>query len=187
MQSFEVGRPREEVWRFFADVEDVASCLPGARLNGPPLNNQVQGRFVVKLGPILASFAGAAKIERNDETYSGRILGGGQDANAGSRASGEIEYRLSARESGPATKVELEIRALMTGPLAQFGRGRVVEDLTKRILATFAANVEAKLSGRGEKVVSGEPFYAGSLLKDLATARLSALVEPIRRMFRPRD
>ena len=187
VQSFEVGRPREEVWRFFADVEDVASCLPGARLNGPPLNNQVQGRFVVKLGPILASFAGAAKIERNDETYSGRILGGGQDANAGSRASGEIEYRLSARNSGPATKVELEIRALMTGPLAQFGRGRVVEDLTKRILATFAANVEAKLSGRGEKVVSGEPFYAGSLLKDLATARLSALVEPIRRMFRPRD
>ena len=74
VQSFEVGRPREEVWRFFADVEDVASCLPGARLNGPPLNNQVQGRFVVKLGPILASFAGAAKIERNDETYSGRIL-----------------------------------------------------------------------------------------------------------------
>ena len=75
----------------------------------------------------------------------------------------------------------------MTGPLAQFGRGRVVENMTKRILATFAANVEAKLSGRGEKVVSGEPFYAGSLLKDLATARLSALVEPIRRMFRPRD
>ena len=187
VQSFEVGRPREEVWGFFADVEDVVSCLPGARLNGPPLNNQVQGRFVVKLGPILASFAGAAKIERNDETYSGRILGGGQDADAGSRASGEIEYRLSARDSGSATKVELEIRALMTGPLAQFGRSRVVEDLTKRILETFAANVEAKLGGRGEEVVSGDPLSASSLVRDIATARLSALVEPIRRMFRPRD
>jgi carbon-monoxide dehydrogenase small subunit len=135
----------------------------------------------------LATFTGAAKIERNDETYSGRILGGGQDANAGSRARGEIEYRLSARDSGPATKVELKIRALTTGQLAQFGRSRVVEDLTKRILETFAANVEAKLSDRGEEVVSGEPFYAGSLLRDLAKERLSALIEPIRRMFRPRD
>lgn len=187
VQSFKVDRTREEVWRFFADVEDVASCLPGARLNGPPVDNQVQGRFVVKLGPILASFTGAAKIERSDETYSGIILGGGQDANASSRAIGEIEYRLSALGSVPVTKVDLEIRALITGPLAQFGRSRIFEDITKRILETFAANMDAKLSGHVDMVASDAPLHVGSLLKDLAKAKLLALVSPIRRILRSRE
>lgn len=187
MQSFKVDRTREEVWRFFADVEDVASCLPGARLNGPPLDNQVQGRFVVKLGPILASFTGAAKIERSDKTYSGIISGSGQDANASSRAIGEIEYRLSALDSVPVTKVDLEIRALITGPLAQFGRSRIFEDITKRILETFASNMDAKLSGHVDKVASDAPLHVGCLLKDLAKAKLLALVSPIRRILRSRE
>jgi carbon-monoxide dehydrogenase small subunit len=186
-QSFQVDRPPAEVWRFFADIEGVAACLPGARLNGPPVDNHVRGQFTVKLGPIAASFSGEARIERNDENYSGVILGGGQDARASSRATGEIEYRLSALAAGAATKVDLEIRALIAGPLAQFGRGGIVEDLTKRIVDVFSRNIEAGLSGHGDRVVSDTSLQAGSLLKDLVKARLLALLEPILRMFRSRE
>jgi carbon-monoxide dehydrogenase small subunit len=180
-QSFRVDCPREEVWRFFADVQEVASCLPGARLNGPPVDNCVEGHFSAKLGPITASFSGEARIERYSDSYSGMILGGGQDARAGSRAAGEVEYKLVAIENQAATRVDLEIRALIAGPLAQFGRSGIVDDLTKRIVDAFAKNLEAKLSGRGELQTS---FQAGSLLKDAMTARLKSLLEPVLRIFR---
>jgi carbon-monoxide dehydrogenase small subunit len=186
-QSFQVDRPPAEVWRFFADIEGVAACLPGARLNGPPVDGHVRGQFTAKLGPIAASFSGEARIERNDETHSGVILGGGQDARAGSRASGEIEYRLSALDAGAATQVDLEIRALIAGPLAQFGRSGIVEDLTRRIVDVFSRNIEAVLSGDGDRVVPDTSLQAGSLLKDLVKARLLALLEPILRMFRSRE
>jgi len=186
-QSFRVDRPREEVWRFFADIEGVVSCLPGARLNGPPVDNHVQGQFTVKLGPIAASFSGKARIERNDESYSGTILGGGQDARASSRAIGEIGYRLTALDAGAATKVDLEIRALIAGPLAQFGRSGIVEDLTKRIVDTFSSNMEARLCGHGDQVVSNTSLQAGSLLKEVVKARLLALLQPILWMFRSRE
>jgi carbon-monoxide dehydrogenase small subunit len=184
-QSFTVDRPRNEVWRFFADIEGVAACLPGARLIGPPVDNRVQGQFTVKLGPITASFSGAARIERNEDSFRGMILGSGQDTGASSRATGEIEYGLLALEGGAATRVDLEIRALIAGPLAQFGRGGIMDDLTKRIVGVFAVNMEARLSGRGNRVATDAPLQAGSLLKELIKARLVALLHPILRMFRP--
>ncbi|MEH2473366.1 carbon-monoxide dehydrogenase small subunit [Nitrobacteraceae bacterium AZCC 2161] len=186
-QSFTVDRPRDEVWRFFADVEGVAACLPGARLRGPPVDNRVQGQFTVKLGPITASFSGAARIERNEDDFRGMILGSGRDTGAGSRATGEIEYRLLALQAGAATKVDIEIRALIAGPLAQFGRGGIMDDLTKRIVDVFAANIEARLSGRAGHIANDAPLHAGTLLKDLMKARLVTLMGPVLRMFRPRD
>jgi carbon-monoxide dehydrogenase small subunit len=182
-KSFTVNRPREEVWRFLADVQEVASCLPGARLNGPPVDNCVEGQFSARLGPITASFSGRARIERDDASYSGMISGGGQDARAASRAAGEIEYRLVAIESH-ATQVGLEIRALMAGPLAQFGRSGIVDDLAKRIVEVFARNLEAKMGGDGEQVVLQTSLQAGSLLRNVMVARLKSLLEPVLRIFR---
>jgi carbon-monoxide dehydrogenase small subunit len=186
-QSFRVGRPRGEVWRSFADVQGMASCLPGVRLKGPPVDNRVQGQFSVKLGPIAASFSGEAKIERVDDSYRGIILGGGQDARAGSRAAAEVEYRLVAIESDAATQVDLEIRALIAGPLAQFGRSGIVDDLTRRIIDTFAKNLETKLSGRGHQAEFQTSFQAGSLLKDIIVARLKSLMEPVLLIFKSRQ
>jgi carbon-monoxide dehydrogenase small subunit len=183
-KSFRVNRPRAEVWRFLADVQEVASCLPGARLNGPPVDNCVEGQFSAKLGPITASFSGQARIERNDASYSGMISGGGQDARAASRAAGEIEYRLVAIENQTATQVDLEIRALVAGPLAQFGRSGIVDDLTRRIVDVFARNLEAKMGGDGEQVVLQTSLPAGSLLRSVMVARLKSLLEPVLRIFR---
>jgi carbon-monoxide dehydrogenase small subunit len=179
-QSFSVNRTRDEVWKFLENIEEVAACLPGARLAGPPVNNLVQGQFSAKLGPITASFAGDAKIERIDKDYSGLILGGGQDRSAGSRAAGEVDYKLVSEENGTRTRVDLEIRALIAGPLAQFGRSGIVDDLTKRIIDAFARNLELKLSGgvgQGELQTS---FEAGSLIKDVLVARVKRFLSSVK-------
>src|SRR6185503_7320799 len=77
-QSFTVHHPIDEVWRFFADVPAVASCLSGASIEGDASGHTVRGKMRVKVGPISPEFHGIAEIERNDADYSGTLRGSGQ-------------------------------------------------------------------------------------------------------------
>jgi carbon-monoxide dehydrogenase small subunit len=146
LQSFEVSCPAQDVWEFFGDIERVVRCLPGASLTRPP----------------------------DDEKLCGVVLGAGNDRLSGSRAAGEIEYVLLPADEG--TRVELVIRALLAGPLAQFGRSGIVEDLVSRVAQAFARNLEARLTGSGSDIETptSAPLAAGSLLRQVLATRLKA-------------
>jgi len=175
-QSFTVSRPPAEVWVFFGDVKRVVPCMPGARLTHPQAGDQVEGQMSVKLGPITANFAGRARIERDNRLQRGVILGAGRDQSGGSRAAGEVEYILDGTPDG-GTRVNLSIRALLVGPLAQFGRGAIVEDLVARLTETFARNLEARLTGTATGDSSAEaPLQMGSLVGQVIWARLKYVV-----------
>ena len=180
-QSFEVSCPPGEVWKFFSNIEQVARCLPGASLTRPPDGNKVNGKFSAKLGPITTTFTGAARIVRDDDNLRGVVLGAGNDRLSGSRAVSEIEYRLLPEGTG--TRVELMIRVLLVGPLAQFGRSGIVEDIVARVAQAFARNLEARLTGSvsGLEMQTSAPLAAGSLLRQALAARLRAVLA---RLFR---
>ena len=180
-QSFEVSCRPGEVWKFFSDIEQVARCLPGASLTRPPDGNKVNGKFSAKLGPITTTFTGAARIVRDDDNLRGVVLGAGNDRLCGSRAVGEIEYRLLPEGTG--TRVELMIRVLLVGPLAQFGRSGLVEDIVARVAQAFARNLEARLTGSVSELEmqTSAPLAAGSLLRQALAARLKAVLV---RLFR---
>jgi carbon-monoxide dehydrogenase small subunit len=173
-QSFAVSCPPEDVWTFFGDIEQVVRCLPGASLTRPPDGDKVNGKFSAKLGPITATFAGEARITRDDETMRGVVLGAGGDPLSGSRAAGEIEYALFPASAG--TRVDLVIRALLAGPLAQFGRSGIVNDLVARVVQAFTRNLEARLtrSVSGRETQTSAPLRAGSLLGQVLVARVKA-------------
>ena len=178
-QSFTVSRPPTEVWEFLGDIARVVPCMPGARLTRPPDGDVVDGQMSVKLGPITANFAGQARIKRNDQLRRGVIMGAGQDQSGGSRAAGEAEYTLTDTSDG-GTLVSLSIRALLVGPLAQFGRGGIVKDLVARITTTFARNLEARLAGTAPLDSSAQfPLQIGSLLSDFIWARLKSAITRI--------
>jgi carbon-monoxide dehydrogenase small subunit len=136
----------------FGDIGQMAACLPGASLTGHPTPEHVEGVIRVKLGPISAGFRGAARIERDLNTMSGRIVGTGDDQRSRSSAQGEIRYRLVPIEQGIATRVELSIGYRLQGILAQIAREGLVRGLAARLTTEFASNVELQLSGN---VVSG--------------------------------
>jgi carbon-monoxide dehydrogenase small subunit len=182
-QTFVVGRPIDEVWAAIENVRLVAACLPGAHLDSAVVDDIVVGSFSIKLGPITASFSGKAKIKRDDEMRRGSILGGGQDARAGSRASGEVDYRLVP--NGQETRVELEIRALLAGPLAQFGRSGITNDLAKRIIQAFSENLERKLSGASEEQMQTS-LNVGSLMSAVLISRIKRLWAPISSLYKGR-
>ena len=176
LQSFEVSCPPQDVWEFFGDIERVVRCLPGASLTRPPDGDRVDGKFSARLGPITATFTGAARIVRDDEKLRGVVLGAGNDRLSGSRAAGEIEYVLLP--AGGGTRVELVIRALLAGPLAQFGRSGIVEDLVSRVAQAFARNLEGRLMGSGSDIETptSAPLAAGSLLRQVLATRLKAVL-----------
>jgi carbon-monoxide dehydrogenase small subunit len=174
-QSFITSQPPDTVWALFADLARVVPCLPGATLTQPPAGDLVEGRMSVKLGAITANFTGRARILRDETRRRGVIMGAGNDRLSGSRAAGEVEYMLEPAAGG-GTHLSLTIRALLVGPLAQFGRSGIVNDLVARITQVFARNLEARLTGTGaDDVAAQAPLAVGGLLWQVIVARVTAL------------
>ena len=174
-QSFTVNHPRSAVWDFFGAVDRVASCMPGVSLSAPPTGDHVAGQIDIKLGPIGAAFAGEADIERDGATYRGVIRGGGRDKLSATRARGEVTYTLVEADGGRATRVDLAVAFALAGPLAQFSRAALVNDLVQRLNAAFATNLEARLAGANTAPAPAK-LDAGSLLLSVAWTRIKALI-----------
>jgi carbon-monoxide dehydrogenase small subunit len=178
-QSFVVHYPRQQVWDFFGRVRDVAACLPGASLVEEPTDNHAEGKMRVKIGPITAEFRGEADIERDEKTYSGKIIGAGSDVRSSSSTRGMINYSLRPSDGGRATEVAITVGYTLTGMLAQFGRSGIVQDVASRLTAAFAQNLEARLGGKAleDLPVSGEGLNAVTLLLGLIRDCFKALLK----------
>ncbi len=143
--SFEVPFPAERVWAFMVDLPAVAGCLPGASVTSME-GDRVKGKVAVKFGPMSAAFNGTARLERDDAARAATLRGAGQDSLSQSRATGDIAYRLESL-SGAATRVHIDMRYSLQGPLAQFSRSGLVRDFVRRMIAEFGRNVTARLQG----------------------------------------
>jgi aerobic carbon-monoxide dehydrogenase small subunit len=178
-QSFTIHRPLTEIWEFLGDPAKVATCLPGASASADSSGRKVAGKMRIKVGPITAEFHGAAELERDATSHSGVIQGSGRDPRGGSATRGRIQFRLLALEAN-ATKVELNVGYRLTGPLAQFSRADIVQDIAARLIGVFAQNVEARLSGNKEGSAAPAAFDAGGLFLSVVVRRVKKL---LRRVF----
>ena len=87
-QNFSVPHPREHVWNAFNNVEALANCFPGAKITRSDGLEAFSGEVTAKLGPMRLRFVGDGKVERNPESWSGRVHGKGRDkgSNSGAKA-----------------------------------------------------------------------------------------------------
>jgi carbon-monoxide dehydrogenase small subunit len=183
-QSFTVSHPIDEVWAFFGRIEEVAACLPGASLAGPPQEgpdgSRVDGQIRVKVGPIAAEFQGVADVARDDATLSGTIIGSGRDRRSNSATRGVIRYALRPGEGASETHVDVDVGYTLTGMLAQFGRSGLVQDVANRLTAAFVRNLEARLahgsSGDAAAPAKAEELNALSLITAVVVARMKRLL-----------
>lgn len=179
-QEFLVEQSVEIVWDFFADVPEVAECMPGTELSEERQDGSYAGKMSVKLGPMTAVFEGEARVERDDYARSGHIRGAGVDRRGGSRAQVEIDYRLEEAPEG--TKVIVDADLTLAGAAAQFGRTGLVKEISNRLARQFVECLEAKLSFPGEAggmpaEVRGFSLFFSSLWASMAGA--------IRRIVKP--
>jgi carbon monoxide dehydrogenase subunit G len=143
-QEFSVDRPVDAVWAFFADVPDVARCLPGAELTDDLGGDQYAGKLEAKLGPMTVSFDGKASVTRDEEARTGHIDGSGADRRGGSRGRVKVDY--SVEPEGDGTKVVVDADVTLQGPAAQFGRVGLIKEMSNRLIGDFTDCLEAKLA-----------------------------------------
>jgi carbon-monoxide dehydrogenase small subunit len=144
--SFEVPRPRGEVWALFGDIPRVTRCMPGAEFEAQD-GKELKGRMALAFGPIKAAFACTMTMERDEADWTGVINGAGGDERGGSRAKGKVVYRLTD-QAGAATRVDITMDYQLQGPLAQFGRSGLVKEFAALLTAQFARNLSASLGGQ---------------------------------------
>jgi uncharacterized protein len=158
-QSFEVAAPLDQVWNALNDLERVAPCLPGAAITDHDEDGTYHGTFQVKLGPTTAAYRGTIKIENADEsTHTATLKARGTDKRGQGGASATIVNTLSEHEGG--TRVAAITDFTITGRLARFGRGGMMEDISNRMMRDFATCLSSRLAEApapsGEEVAKGE-------------------------------
>lgn len=163
-QSFTVVHPPAAVWALFRDIEAVAACMPGVTLTAPASDGNVEGQVAVRLGPISAAFAGTGTMSLDEAARTGAVSGQGRDSGTRSSVRGEVRFAVVEAERGQ-TRVDVTVAYALTGALAQFARGGIVNDLAARLTADFAANLQARLEGREAEVteIAGGSMAFGAL------------------------
>jgi carbon monoxide dehydrogenase subunit G len=137
------------VWEALVDVERVAPCLPGAAVTGKNDDGSYNGTFSVKIGPTSASYSGKLEMESVDEdTHTAVMRANGSDKRGQGGAKALITSVLKPLDGG-GTRVEVATDYQITGRLARFGRGGMIEDISERLLKEFAKNLQASLAGGG--------------------------------------
>jgi carbon monoxide dehydrogenase subunit G len=111
----------------------------------------------VKVGPMAATFNGEIAIDSHRENWSGAVSAKGADSGSGSRASGSMRYSLGKGSSPATTRVDIASDINLAGPLAQFSKGPIVQEIANRITAAFVANFESRLAA-----TSGGPDTAAA-------------------------
>ncbi|CAB3738694.1 hypothetical protein R8871_06434 [Paraburkholderia graminis C4D1M] len=175
-QSFTVPYPRELVWARFHDTPGIVGCLPGASLAAPVENGMLKLTMTVKLGPIVASFAGDGEIAFDDAHYTGSITGAGVDRKSSSRVKGVASFALEEAGAGE-TRVDVKVDYTIGGTLAQFSRGGIVKELATRMTEAFASNLKAKLDQAGASASVDDTAEATHTAREAREAREAQIVQ----------
>jgi carbon monoxide dehydrogenase subunit G len=185
-QSFKVEAPVATVWEALIDVERIAPCLPGAEITGRE-GDAYTGTFTVKLGPTTAAYRGRLEMQSLDAAaHVATMKASGQDKRGQGNANATIVSTL--REEGAGTVVDVATDFTITGRLARFGRGGMIEDISNRLMADFASCLQSRLGPDAAGDPGPDAAAAPTEAKPIKGLQLffGALLDRLRRVFRRR-
>ena len=143
--EFVVAAPIDVTWRALLDLERVASCLPGAKIEPGDAEGIYRGSMRVKLGPMTMTYNGTAEIGTVDEAARTAVFTvQGKEARGQGSAAATIRNRLAETDGG--TQVTVETDLSVTGRPAQFGRG-IMQDVAGAMLGDFARCLSQMMAG----------------------------------------
>lgn len=161
----------EEVFDLISDVGRVASCMPGATLEGRD-GDAWSGAVKVKVGPITAAYAGTVRFLEVDVVKRQlRLHARGADTHGSGDA--EAEVFLEVRTAGDGAELHLTTDLVIRGKIAQFGKGAIAA-VSDRILQQFAQNLGDLL--QGQDAAAATPS-AGAVSAPTAAAPAAASAE----------
>ncbi|REK88060.1 carbon monoxide dehydrogenase [Streptomyces inhibens] len=146
----------DEVFALMNDVERVASCMPGAALDGQD-GDVWHGRVKIKVGPISAAYAGTVRfLEVDAERRRLRVHARGADTHGSGDAEADVALEVVAAPEGALLQLSTDL--VIRGKIAQFGKGAIAA-VSDRILQQFAQNLGSLLD---QDRVTGAPGPQGA-------------------------
>lgn len=169
--SFNVDVPRDVAWTVLTDIESSAPCFPGAELGERMPDGNYKGVLNVKLGPLSFRFAGKfGFLEMNPEAGTAKVTVSGTDTKG--RGGAQALVDVSLLEVGGCTEVRIVCDVILSGSVAQFGRGAgMIQALTQQLMNDFARNLSTQMVlERGTAQVytaanEGDPHTAATQLE----------------------
>jgi carbon monoxide dehydrogenase subunit G len=143
--TFAVDAPIDEVYATLLDVERVAPCVPGAEVLEKTGDNAYQVAIKVRVGPISMTYRGNVEIvERDDADHRAVMRARARETRGQGTADARVDLNLE--QEGPTTKGTMTADVQLAGRAAAMGRG-VIQDVSAKIVSTFAQNLETMLAG----------------------------------------
>jgi carbon monoxide dehydrogenase subunit G len=171
--DFIVKAQIEEVWAHLLDVERIAPCAPGAELTEVVDDRTWKGKVAVKIGPVSLSFAGTVAMqERDDQGHRVVLKAQGMEQRGKGAATAVVSGHLEEAEGG--TRVAMETDLTISGAVAQYGRGMVL-DISQRLTREFARCLEANMQAGAQEESAGA---AGGGAQDNGGGSASAMASP---------
>lgn len=163
--EFTVAAPVDQTWSALLDIQRVAECLRGARLDPDDGGGLYRGTMKVRLGAISLEYHGTAQLAEVD--YDDRVAAidvKGKEVRGHGTASATIRNRVVP--DGDQSRVFVDTELNITGRPAQFGRG-IMEDVATQMLGDFAQRLErmirepSALNGSARSAISDSSSHEG--------------------------
>ena len=155
--SFEVPLSPPQAWAVLMDIPRIAPCMPGAELTEVVDPQNFGGKISVRLGPVALTFAGRVQIDSIDEAnHSARVKAQGNDAKGRGAANATATFHIEP--AGAGSKVMIHTDLMLSGAVAQYGRGvGMIQATAAQIINQFAGNLRAQLAHQAPATAPAPP------------------------------
>jgi carbon monoxide dehydrogenase subunit G len=158
--EFTVPTSADRAWELLTDLEQVATCMPGAQLTGVE-DDVYTGLVKIKVGPVTAQYKGTASfVEKDDEGRHAVVSAKGKEARGSGTAAATIDMRLRP-DGDEHTVVSVSTDLKISGKIAQFGSG-MIQEVSTKLLGQFSQCLESRISNGGTAAPAADGDTAGT-------------------------
>jgi carbon monoxide dehydrogenase subunit G len=181
--EFTVAASPDDTYALMTDVERVAPCIPGASITGRRDDGAYDALVTMKMGPISLTYKGIIEIiEQDDAARTAVMRAKATEAKGQGTAQATLTMDIGDAGGG-STTVKVGSDILVTGRVAQMGRGimtdvagKMIGEMAKAMEATLVAGAEAKAQGEAppESVAAQAPSAVG-IAADITKGKIKGL------------
>ena len=181
--EFTVAASPDDTYALMTDVERVAPCIPGASITGRRDDGAYDALVTMKMGPISLTYKGIIEIiEQDDAARTAVMRAKATEAKGQGTAQATLTMDIDDAGGG-STTVKVGSDILVTGRVAQMGRGimtdvagKMIGEMAKAMEATLVAGAEAKARGEAppDSVAAQAPSAVG-IAADITKGKIKGL------------
>jgi uncharacterized protein len=142
--SVEIAAPRDKVWDFVSDPQQMGLCGPGVESVEKQDDDHFTAHARVGIGPIKLRFSGQAEFLERVAPERASVRGRGSAP--GSAVDGTAQMTLRDGEGEGTTVMDWTADIQMSGTIASLG-ARLIEGTAEKLVGQTFACVKSKLEG----------------------------------------